>query len=297
MLAHMSFVPTLFMSLAGLLLVCVAVRDIFDVLLHPDGRAHLSRMVTRGVWLLTRRIAHVRPRMFALAGPLGLMAVIAAWAAMMVVGWALLLWPHLSSFQNAEGESAVESLWEAMHISTLALSTMGYGDLAPVDQWLRVVAPLEALIGFGLLTASVSWLLSVHPAVLRRRALAYELWLLRRAGEPEGDAPELDEQLLGELTSRVIAIDRDLVANPVTYYFAENDERFSLAAELPFLREHIRDAVAGDDVATRQRARMLDTAIDDLLKTIVATFHRCGPLEPEEAQELFARDHLQQPAK
>ena len=46
-----------------------------------------------------------------------------------------------------------------------------------------MVVPIEALLGFGLLSASISWLLLIHPAIARRRTLADEIALLRKAEE------------------------------------------------------------------------------------------------------------------
>ncbi|MBA3746826.1 MAG: two pore domain potassium channel family protein [Solirubrobacterales bacterium] len=271
----------------------VALRDIFDVLFHIEGRAVLSRGIIRAVWRVVRRVAGTRPGIFALAGPLGLIAVIAAWAVLIAAGWALLLLPHLSSFRDAAGDPAQGGFLEALHISLGTLSTMGYGDVTPIEPWLRVVAPLEALIGFGLLTASVTWLFVVHPAVLRRRSLAYELWLIRHTGDVHDDAPVIGEQLLGELTSRIIAIERDLVAIPSSYYFAEQDERFSLAAELPFLRRLAHECKTdGADAGTVQRAHMLSTAIEDLLRTIARLVHGEDPLDADATLAVYAEDHL-----
>ena len=279
-------------TVAGIVLIAVALRDIFDVLFHLEGRAVLSRSIIRVVWRLVRGVAGARPRMFALAGPFGLLAVIGAWAILIVVGWALLLLPHLSSFRDAAGDPPATGFLEAVHVSLATLSTMGYADATPTGPWLRVVAPMEGLIGFGLLTASVTWLFVVHPAVLRRRALAYELWLLRQTGDLHDDAPVVGESLLGELTSRIIAIERDLVAIPSSYYFAEHDERFSLAAELPYLRRLAHHHQADwADAGTIQRAHMLDTAIEDLLLTIAKLLHREEPFDADEALADFAHDH------
>jgi voltage-gated potassium channel Kch len=65
------------------------------------------------------------------------------------------------------------SLLDALYFSLVTLSTLGYGDVSPSHGLLRVAAPLEALLGLGLLTASVSWLLDL-PRVSRRRAQAHE---------------------------------------------------------------------------------------------------------------------------
>ena len=75
------------------------------------------------------------------------------------------------------------SLLDALSFSLVTLSTLGYGDVSPSHGLLRLAAPLEALLGLGLLTASVSWLLSIFPVLSRRRALAYgESASCRRSG-------------------------------------------------------------------------------------------------------------------
>jgi len=289
----MDLIPTLLLSLAGLVMIGMALRDIFDVLFHLEGHAKLSRAITRTVWRILRRTADARPRVWPLAGPIGLVATIAAWALLLWVGWALLLWPHLGNFQDAAGKPPEGGLWEALHLSGGILSTMGWGDVTPVGPWLRVITPLEALLGFGLLTASVTWLFAVHPAVQRRRALAYELWLLRQVSDGVRDAPAFDAATFTELTSRIISVQRDIVAHPATYYFRDPDQRLLLSAELPFLQDvanHV--AAAGPDVATARRARMLSQAIDDLLVTIAHRLHGREDVDPAEGMRMFTRDHL-----
>jgi hypothetical protein len=289
----MELVPTLLLTAAGLVLIAFALRDIFDVLFHHEGHAYLSRGVTRAVWRALRRAADARPGLFPLAGPFGLVATITAWTILLLVGWALLIWPHLSSFEDASGRPTDGGFWEALHMSSTVLSTMGFGDVAPVDTWLRVVAPLEALLGFGLLTASVTWLFAVHPAVQRRRALAYELWLLRQATDDDADAPVVEGQMLTELTSRIVSVERDIVSIPASYYFRDPDERLLLSAQLPFLRKVVRQAAnTQDDRATVQHARALNIAIDDLLLTIAHRLHGANDIEADEAMRLFCHDHL-----
>lgn len=289
----MDLLPTLLLSVLGVVLIAMALRDMFDVLFHLEGRASISRFVTRMVWRALRRASDLRPQLFPIAGPVGLVATIFVWGLLLLVGWALVFWPHLERFETAAGEPARGGLWEALHISVGILSTMGFGDVTPVDRWLRVVSPFEALLGFGLLTASVTWLFAVHPAVQRRRALAYELWLVRQASGGDHDAAVFDEQMFSELTSRIIAVQRDLVAIPASYYFRDPDERLLLSAELPFLRELARHVAHNDaDAATMQRAGMLSEAIDDLLLTIARRLHGRGDAEPADGLRMFARDHL-----
>ena len=96
-----------------------------------------------------------------------------------------------------------------------------------------------------MLSAIISWLVSIYPALSRRRSLAYEISLLR-AAEAEDDVslddltPDTVDRLLAELTSRLVAVERDLVHFPISYYFSAENPRFSLPVAAPYLLEVAR---------------------------------------------------------
>ncbi|MFD9036007.1 potassium channel family protein [Streptomyces sp. NPDC059567] len=95
-----------------------------------------------------------------------------------VACWTLIYWPHLPEgfvYSDVLRPADRVGLLNAVHVSLVTLSTLGLGDIAPTEGWLRVVAPMEGLIGFALLSATVSWILGIHPALARRRALALRL--------------------------------------------------------------------------------------------------------------------------
>ena len=234
------------------------------------------------------------------AGPLALLTVIASWAFLLVVGWAVVFWPyvpdgfHFTSPRNGD-------FVDALYVSLVTLSTLGFGDITPSDSVLRVVAPLESLLGFGLLTASISWLLSIYPALARKRSLAYEIQLLHRAERETGTSlldtdSETAEQAYAELTARLVAVERDLVTFSVTYYFAERDTRFALPASMPYLLE-LAERGRREDAPdrTRLRAAMLQDAIDDFAQTTVERFHGVGGKTTAEVLEAYAADHGRDP--
>ena len=51
-------VETLLYTVAGVALVLVACRDIFDSLFHPEGNASVGRAVARSVCLARTRASH-----------------------------------------------------------------------------------------------------------------------------------------------------------------------------------------------------------------------------------------------
>jgi len=234
-----------------------------------------------------------------------LILIVGVWAGSLIVGWALIFWPHVPagfSFQPGTEHGGLDGFVDAIYLSVVTLATVGYGDVTPDAGWLRIIAPAEALLGFGLLTASIAWLSALYPVLTRRRALAYEVYLLIESqqetditvGELE---PESQAAIYADLTSRVILLKRDLVAFPIAYYFAETDDRFSLPASLPALWEI---ACQGSSSSVHRRARlravMLRDALADLARTAAELFHRDPSGDTGELLRAYARDHLRESA-
>jgi Ion channel len=292
----MSTLPTVLLTVLAALLIAVALRDVFDTLFHETGRAVLSTVIMRGVWRTFRRLGG--RRRLALAGPVSLIAVVVSWAVLLIVGWALFLMPHMPDAFSFSGEASSGRVVESLYLSLTTLTTVGFGDIAPAEGWLRVVAPLEALIGFGLLTASVSWLLSIYPLLSRRRSLAYEIHLLSEAqSETEAEVTDVEpwaaESVYSELMSRLVSVERDMVTFPVAYYFAEADRRFALPAAMPSLLRLAEAGCAEEAPApVRLRATMLRDAIGDFARTVATRFHGSAAEGTEELLGDYARDHL-----
>ena len=255
-------------------MIGLAARDVFDALFHPGGRSPVSRRVAALTWAVVHRAAGDRGKGLALAGPLALALVIVTWAVLLICGFALLYLPHVpESFTLAPELRDDPAALTSLYFSVVTLATLGYGEATPTGDILQVLAPLEAMVGFGLLTASISWLLSIHPVLARRRSLAYEIALMERAERDAGvplarlPAEEL-EQELEELHARLTVVERDLVAYPIAFYFAELDRRFSLPDTLPVLATLIA-GVDDRELSPRGRlhAAILREAIDDFAAT------------------------------
>ncbi len=278
----------------GLVLITLAVVDIFETLLRADGRGPLSRRITVGIWRVIR--APGRRRLILFAGPLALLGAVGLWASLLVLGWALVLWPHLED--GFTGATASPGFVDALHVSLATITTLGFTDLVPDAEWLQIITPLEALVGFGLLSASISYLLLIYPVLARRRTFAYELFLLResearsgvRVEDRPGGAPE---RLYAELTLRLTAIERDLIDFPVTYYFADRDRRFSLAATAPYLLQLVRRCAKSEvSDAGRLRAELLANALDELAATLRERFPHIRADSTDGVLAAYAQDHL-----
>jgi hypothetical protein len=286
---------TIAMTVAGVVLISLVVHDVFTVLFRPGAVGRFSGGLVRAVWTLLRH-SHSR-RAMALAGPVALAAVASFWATLLVLGWTLIYLPHYPQ-DFIIGGGVEPPLVGALHVSLATLTTLGSSSAAPRVAWLQIVSPLEALIGFGLLTAAVAYLLQLYPVLSRRRSLAYEIHLLVDAERKLGVVvPEMEpgaaSQLYGELASRLIAVDQDLVKFPIAYYFAESDPRFALSAVLPELVDLAdRGVQAVNSNSVRLRASMLEEAIGDFARTVAMRFLSGEDHTTAEVLDAFGRDHL-----
>lgn len=297
----MSTLVAIPVTLAGVALILVALHDVFHTLFHPGGRTPGSHAIMRVVWRAFKPIAVRRQRTVSLAGPVALICIVVSWAAALIAGWALIYWPHVPesfAFEPDGRHGGLGGLVDAVYLSLVTISTLGYGDVTPAAAWLRMLTPLEALVGFALLSASITWLGSLYPALQRRRSLAYEIYLMREAqGEAGVEVVDLEPDsagaFYGDLIGRIVTAERDLVAFPILYYFAETDERFALPVAIPYAWDlALQGADADVDDRARLRAVMLRDAIADFATTVAERFHGDRSDDTEDRLATYARDHL-----
>ncbi|GAU68081.1 hypothetical protein SSP35_06_01680 [Streptomyces sp. NBRC 110611] len=267
-----------FVTILGAVLVMAILRDMFHTIWHPTRHGGLSRLVITGMWRLSSRLS-TRWRAAGLAGPLGMVCVVSVWALTVAVGWALVYWPHMpASFSYAAGLVPAEHSGpvDALYVSLVTLATLGLGDIAPAVGWLRVVGPLEALVGFALLSATVAWILGIYPALARRRTLALRLSHMRGGVTPRALDSAGGAALLDSLASAVSVITVDFLQYAESYYFYDGDENTALPRQIGHAAGLAEQAASARHPDVRLSATMLRRALDDLAAILDERFLRTG---------------------
>ncbi|MFI1731174.1 potassium channel family protein [Streptomyces acidicola] len=280
-------------SLLGAGLVMITLRDLFHTLWHPTRHGGLSRLVMTGLWRLARRFP-VRRRVVGLVGPVAMVTVVGMWAATVILGWAIVYWPHMpGAFTFAPGSKAAQepALLDSVYLSLVTVATLGLGDIAPGEGWLRLVSPLEALVGFALLTATVSWVLAIYPALTRRRVLAVRLALLR---DSDPTTQQLDctagALLLDNLATEVVRVRIDFTQYAEAYYFHDGEDHSSLAAMVGYADALAQRGQAAWRPEVRLAGDLLAGALTDLAAILDQRFLHTDAT-PTEVFAAYAADH------
>jgi len=290
----------MWLALLGSALIGAIAWEVFNDLFHPGGTGALSDWVGRAFFNGLKRV----PRVFPLAGPLALVTVIGLWIAGLVVGFAL-IYVHAfpADFRTSTGTvpPASSRVLAVLYFSFETLITLGYGDVVPHSKLARFAAGVEGLVGFGLLTASVSWIVLLYPALSRMRVLARGVSHLVDAEHDTGIrlASIGSDVTLSGLAEAVTHARIDLVYFPIVYYFASNDPRAAIAT---WVRELVRfaDEAGRPDCPDQVRlaAKTLDVALNEFAGIVNERFLHTASDNRRVIFEALAADQLsaRQPA-
>jgi hypothetical protein len=184
---------------AGALCIVVIMWDAFEAIVLPrrvTRSLRPTRMFYRVTWRVWSTVAHQmrtgarRETYLSFFGPLSLLVLLAAWAASLVVGFALLQSGLGTGLSVAGGGSFVDYLY----LSGETFFTLGLGDIVPASGLGRGLIVLEAGIGFAFLALVIGYLPVLYQSFSRREV---SITLLdARAGSP----PSAEELLRGSLS-------------------------------------------------------------------------------------------------
>ncbi len=261
----------------------------------------MSDYVARVVWKAFRPLARRNYRNITLAGPVAIISIMGMWITLAVVGFALIYLPFIQAryvFASGMPEHH-RNFIDAINVSLGALITLG-GDINATTRALRLLEGIQAVTGFGLLTANVSWLLSLYPVLEKRHTVGHEINLLHNAEVETGIsvldlAPEEGEPVLWGLAGEIAQLRNALIQFPISYYFHSGEKESGLSAGLAYLAE-IAEAASRPHMAPSYRiaGTALGGAIDDFLDEVAGTFLNMPKDDKREIMRRLAEDQMRQ---
>ena len=218
----------------GVLLIFAGLADVFFTVLHPDGFGFLSSRLYNGLFGSVRLLTLPMPRRFralglSMAAPLMVPVTITVWIVLVLAGYAFFYYAGMSSenfnFSNPDLEP---SFTEALYVSGTAISTLGFGDVTPTSGLFQALAISEALIGFGILTLAITYVVGIYgvlqqlgvtsAGLLHQASDTAEPLSLLRPHFPDGEHRNIDSHIVTHHRS-LVEIYEGLRRYPIVYYY------------------------------------------------------------------------------
>lgn len=183
-------------QIAGALVVLVTMVDVFLTVLLGGTTSLITSPMNRAVWRIFRWLARVLPaqrgKILPFAGPTLVLLTVVMWVTLLAVGFALVFMPALGEQISSSTDQTETGFWPAMYYSAMSLSTLGIGDFAATTTFYRLLTTLEAIIGFSMLTASLTYLMSIYSALISYNGFALGL---HYASDETGNATNIIARL------------------------------------------------------------------------------------------------------
>lgn len=225
---------------AGLVLLSLA--DVFLTVLYVrSGTSLLSDRLARWLWRLfrvaDRWVPDDRHRIMSYGGASILLMIIAMWVILLVFGFGLIVLPNLGTGIRSISGATPARLPAALYFAGANLATAGSEDLIPSTPGMRLLAVVCPLIGMSVITLTLTYLLQVYQALMRRNTFALRLHFATRG---TGDAAELIAGLgaggdfagargdLGALAHELVNLYESHHFYPMLLYFRFRDPHYAL---------------------------------------------------------------------
>jgi hypothetical protein len=289
----------------GVALSAFGAVDVFLTVLHYENPGLLAIRIYRLVWNVARLAStplpvRVRTLTRSMVAPAMVVFNLGGWLGLQIIGFALIYYPGIARGSFGTGQTG-RSFGTSVSFSTGALTSLSFSDLEPHTLAYHSIAAAETLVGLGILTLAISYVLNLYR-VLQDQGVMAEL-LLHHSGRGDDPIALLESHFSNGhaegLGTLVRELDRHLTEHhegmrryPVVWYF--NTRRYDRS--LPYIFWFVGSAAASlrwglptGHPATREPwLPGLLTGYDEVLQQIGAHFLPTGLPQPPDPQPLAA---------
>lgn len=243
--------------IAGIVCCLGVALDAFQTIIlprRPTGRFQITRIFFATTWApwaaLAQRTSNqkAREQIYSVYGPLSLLLLLALWALLLILGFALFFFSMGSPFADSilgPGAHSMARFGTDLYVSGTTLGTLGLGDVLPRSPLARTLVICESVVGLGLVALVIGYLPVLYQAFSRREVSV--ALLDARAGSPptaaellrrhgfEGGEHAL-EALLAEWERWAAEILESHISYPILcYYRSQHDNQSWLSALVAIL--------------------------------------------------------------
>lgn len=260
-------------AVTGIAIVVGVLWEAFESVVLPrrvTRHFRFTRLFYRVTWKLWSTIlGRVQPMKrresyLSYYGPLSLLGLLAAWAVLLIIGFALIHWAAGSSLY-VSGPGLPAGFWTDLYMSGTTFFTLGLGDVIPRSRLAHALTVLEGGMGFGFLALIIGYLPTIFQAASRREA---NITLLdARAGSPPSavelfrrHAYDHGQEALLELLRDWERWSADLLESHLSYpalcYFRSQHDNQNWLAALTTILDACALVIVGLENVPRRQAQL-----------------------------------------
>lgn len=197
----------------GVICIIVIAFDAFETMVLPRRvvrKVRVAKIFYRVSWagwsMVGRKLRAGNRREYYLSvyGPLSLLLLLFMWAALFIVGFALMSWGLDLSVHAPE---KVMGFGGYLYMSGTTFVTLGFGDITPLSRLGRILAVLEGGAGLGFLALVIGYVPVIYQTFSRREV---NISLLdARAGTPPSGPELLIRHFKGSSADELVQYLRD----------------------------------------------------------------------------------------
>ncbi|MDT0645110.1 hypothetical protein RM545_00265 [Zunongwangia sp. F260] len=228
----------------GVIVITLVTIDMLSTILRMSGGGFISNFAAKGIWktifALSKRNGH--SPILSHAGFFIVISLFVIWIGLIWMGYSLI---YLSSASSVvDTATLLPSNWVGkIYFVGYTLSSLGNGDLkSGGDAW-RILSNVMSLHGTFLVTLSISYIIPVLDAVIKKRTLSAYIWQLGRTPEElirncwNGKDFSILHDQFQSLHTMILEHSERHLAYPVIRYFHSNELKYSAPLCMAILDE------------------------------------------------------------
>jgi len=228
----------------GVALILLVTADMLSTILRINGGSFLSNFITKNIWKLFLVLSknNGRSRIMSSTGFVVILMLFIIWVGLIWAGYSLIYLSSVSSVVDTA--TLLPSNWVGkIYFVGYTLSSLGNGDLkSGGDSW-RILSNVMSLHGTFLVTLSISYIIPVLDAVIKKRTLSAYIYQLGRTPEElikncyNGKDFSILHDQFQSLHTMILEHSERHLAYPVIRYFHSNELKYSAPLCMAILDE------------------------------------------------------------
>ena len=273
----------------GLLLLILIIYDFFFTTLSGSGAGFISKNVASLTYRGLRKFSDPKNRKaFEYSGMIVNISVLFVWIVIVWIGLFLVFSYYPEGVTNSDSRPA--NWVERLYFTGYILSTLGLGNFKPITPFFEIMTGIFSFFGFIFFTSSMTYLISVSSAVIRKRKLSRSISTLGK--KPSEIADKLrrlqpsyrDQQILSlqeQITSHLVSHQ----AYPVVHFFSHQNPENCFNINFVRLDEAVTILLKEDNekisgATGKDELQLLRSTMSDLLMHMKENFSASLP-KPE----------------